>query len=235
MRLASVFLCCMLCMGSVASAVDLPELRFDIGPKESPVARGFTKLGSDEAFSDECGYGWESSEQSAFDVVKPAEDPAWHSFGGQVIPGEIIMFNEHTPVTRDGVRSKDDIVFRAKVPNGIYRVALTLGYLEEPICSMQVYINDKLVAKDVDAKHFARRGNADQQYGYPKNLRSKVKVKNGEIRIRIHGDDSGFMQRFKDQEKEPVPGSFLTMSPPRETHLLARKKKRNDISLWGNL
>lgn len=186
-----------------------PTYRFDLGSDQSPVAAGYVRVTAGAAYSPERKFGWESRDQTAFDVTRPAEDPNWRGPGGQEIPRDFLIFKEHNDLVRDGVSSATDLRFRVDLPNGEYRVVLTLGRLEEPSCSMQVFLNDEQVATDFDAKHWRSRRRPDAQYGFPRELRRMVTVKDGVLRIRIHGDDSGFRRRFEEEARKPAPGSYL--------------------------
>src|SRR5262245_61821461 len=94
--------------------------RFDMGSEPSPVAPGRLRITPDTYHSPERHYGWESRDQTAFDVPRPAVNPAWKQPAGQVIPEEFIVYKEHTDVTRDGVSSRKDLQFRVDLPNGDY-------------------------------------------------------------------------------------------------------------------
>src|SRR5437867_4429076 len=105
--------CLVLVMGSFcnAGAASLPTYRFDMGGETSPVASGFLRVTPALQYSKR-GYGWESTEQTAFDVSRPAEDPAWHQPAGQRVDQAFLIFKEHNDVTRDGVTSRSDLAFR---------------------------------------------------------------------------------------------------------------------------
>jgi hypothetical protein len=215
-------------LGSWAHAAGLPTLRFDMGTDRSPVARGFIRITSQSMFNPSQGYGWESTGQTDFDVPRPPENPNWRAPASQVIPEDYVRYKEHNDVTRDGVRSTGDLVFRANVPNGEYRVAVTLGNLEKPLGSMEVCINDRQVAADVNARHFVQRGRPDFQYGFPKKVRRTVTVTDGVLRIRVHGDDSRFRKRFEEEHQKPAPASYLTGGLRED-----RKPPKPDLSRWG--
>jgi hypothetical protein len=201
---------------------------FDMGTESSPVADGYIRITPESQFSAQKGYGWKSIGQAGFDVERPAKDPAWDGPSAQLIPREFVIYKEHDDLTRDGVRSRDDLIFQVNLPNGRYRVAVTLGNLVQPICSQQVYINDELVAVDIDAKHFAQRGEPDNQYGFPRKVRAVAAVKDRSVRIRIHGDDSKFRARFLKEFEKPIPTSYLTGAPFR-----MRKPEHPDLGAWG--
>jgi len=201
---------------------------FDMGSEQSPVAPGYVRITPASVFSDSTGYGWIKPPEKAVDVEKPKWDKSWDGPGGQVIPRDIIIYKEHNDLTRDAVAGKSDLVFEIRVPNGEYRVAVTIGDLQRPICSEQIYINDTLVARDVDANHWVRRGAADEQYGFPRKVRATAKVVDGRLRVRVAGDDSGFRERFLKEFDKPIPISYLANRPGR-----TQKPKEPDLSAWG--
>lgn len=214
----------------VAPGAEDPALRLDLGPGKSAVADGHVRLTAGEAYSAERGYGWESSLQNAFDVVRPPSNPDWLEPSGQLVPGDYVAHKEHNALTRDGIASTDDLVLRADLPDGIYRVTLVLGRLDRPACSMQVEFNGTPVASDVHARHFARRGVPDLLYGFPRVVRRNVEVRGGFLRIRVRGDDSEFRERFLREFERPAPVSYLVGVPTRN-----RKPTSPELDAWGRL
>ena len=230
---------------SAPAAGPLPTYRFDLGSSTSPVASGFTRVTPDAAYLAGSSYGWESRGQTSYDVEKPPDNPEWRQPAGQLIPEDLIIHKEHTDVTRDGVSSREDLQFRVDLPNGVYRVALTLGRLDRPVCSMQVFINGEEVARDFDARHWRSRARPDAQYGFPRRLRRTVTVRDGVLRLRVHGDDSGFRRRFDQEYDKPQPGSYLEGTYIGGVYRVGRsfgmdvfeggvKPKRGDLSKWGS-
>ena len=214
----------------VAPAAEDPVLRLDLGPSRSAVADGHVRLTAGEAYSADRGYGWESPIQDAFDVVRPPSNPAWLGPSGQLVPGDYVAHKEHNDLTRDGITSTDDLVLRADLPDGVYRVTLVLGRLDRPSCSMQIDFNDTPVASDVHARHFAVRGVPDFLYGFPRVVRRNVEVRGGSLRIRVRGDDSGFRERFLREFERPAPASYLVGIPTRN-----RKPVSPELDAWGRL
>ena len=207
-----------------------PVLRLDLGPGQSVVAEGHVRLTAGESYSADRGYGWASSFQDAFDVARPPSNPDWLGPSGQLVPGDYVAHKEHNTLTRDGVASADDLVFRADLPDGIYRVTLVLGRLDRPACSMHVEFNGTTVASDVHARHFSRRGVPDFLYGFPRVVRRNVEVRGGFLRIRVRGDDSGFRERFLREFQRPAPVSYLVGVPTRN-----RKPASSELDDWGRL
>ena len=214
----------------VVPGAEDPVLRLDLGPSESAVADGHVRLSAGDAYSADRGYGWESSLQDAFDVVRPPSNPDWLGPSGQLVPGDYVARKEHNDLTRDGIASTDDLVFRADLPDGVYRVTLVLGRLDRPACSMQVEFNGTPVASDVHARHLAVRGVPDFLYGFPRVVRRNVEVRGGFLRIRVRGDDSGFREGFLREFERPAPVSYLVGVPTRN-----RKPRSPELEAWGRL
>src|SRR5688572_28246234 len=141
-----------------------PVLRFDMGTEKSPVAAGFVRVTPGAKYQPERRYGWEGVTGAAYDVARPAENSAWHQPSAQLIPRDIVVFNEHNDLTRDGVGGEGDLVFRVDVPNGLYRVALSIGDLRRPVNSVEIYLNGTRFARNVSARQFAGLGAADYQH-----------------------------------------------------------------------
>lgn len=228
------------------AASALPAYRFDMGSESSPVADGYVRVAPGTHYAADRKYGWESREQTAFDVPRPPENPAWKQPANQDVPNDYVIYKEHNDVTRDGVASRSDLEFRVDLPNGIYRVALTLGRLDKPICSLEVLLNGDKVATDFDCKHWQARRRPDLQYGFPRNLRRTVTVKDGVLRVRVHGNDSAFRKRFDLAYDKPPPGSYLLgtyfggVYRPGQTlglegFVSKKKPPRSDVSKWGAL
>ena len=205
-------------------------LRLDLGPDGSPVEDGFTGLDPDRGYSPDLGYGWESVGHIGFDIPRPSRNPAWQGPAGQLVPQDYLVLKEHTSATRDGISSAADLVLRIDLPDGEYQVRLVLGRLDSPRCSMHVSFNGEVVAEDVHARHFARRGVPDFLHGFPRVLRRSVRVEDGFLRIRIRGDDSRFRKRFLEEYERPDPISYLTDTPTRN-----RKPPEADPDGWGRI
>ena len=205
-----------------------PVLRLDLGPRESAVEDGYVRLGPGEAYSADRGYGWESSHQGAFDVKRPPRNPAWLGPSGQLVANDYLVHKEHNALTRDGIASTEDLVLRADLPDGVYRVGLVFGRLDRPTCSMQVEFNGTPVASNVHARHFAVRGVPDFLYGFPRVIRRNVEVRGGVLRIRVRGDDAVFRESFVREFDRPAPVSYLAGIPTRN-----RKPASPELDAWG--
>ncbi len=223
---------CILSASVISAAADSvrPVVRLDLGPAGSAVEEGFERLPASLSYRAERGYGWASEGQVEFDVPRPDVNPEWLGPAGQLVPQDYVAYKEYSALTRDGVASSEDLRLRIDLPDGRYSVRLVLGRLDRAVCSMQVSLNGERVATDVNARHFARRGLPDMLYGFPRRIRRDVDVRDGVLEIRIHGDDSGFHQRFLREFQRPAPVSYLAGVPTRNG-----KPPRPDPSAWGRV
>ena len=203
-------------------------VRLDLGPRRSPVEAGFRGLSADHRYSSEPGFGWETANQSDFDVPGALPNPEWLGSSGQLIPEHYVVHKEHTNLTRDGTASTERLGPRIDVPDGKYLVRPVLGRLDRAACSMQVSLNGRVVASDVHARHFARRGAPDHLFGFPRVIRLPAEVHGGMLRIEIHGDDSAFRERFFREFNRPPPASYFVDVPTR-----SRNPVRPDLGAWG--
>ncbi len=215
-----------LCLGTASGAETTVRLDLGAGPTES----GFEGLEANDLYSPGRGYGWVSPSQQGFDVARPPESEAWKGPSNQAIAEDYLVYKEHNNLTRDGIASTNDLDLRVDLADGRYRIKLTFGRLDRAVCSMQLSLNGEVVAQDVDAKHFVRRGAPDHLYGFPRVVRRTVDVSKGSLSIRVHGDDSGFRQRFAEEFQRPPPVSYLAGVPTRN-----RKPANADLSAWGEI
>jgi hypothetical protein len=79
---------------------------------------------------------------------RPMRNPKLRGSFGQWLLEEAYD-NQRNPLNRDGVVSRQDIGFRLDVPDGRYRVAVTMGSLSQPIGSIDLSMNDRLVAEQL--------------------------------------------------------------------------------------
>ena len=96
----------MLCLWSFCAAAEQILWKFDAGDDKQAPEAGWIRLGRRTAYNDKAGYGW----------VREWGIP-W-------------LYDKDSGPARDGLnasRTGIDGVFKCKVPNGIYRVTVTLG------------------------------------------------------------------------------------------------------------
>ncbi|MHB9029228.1 MAG: hypothetical protein ACYC9O_10690, partial [Candidatus Latescibacterota bacterium] len=113
---------------SAAGAQDF-LFRFDMGAPDSPLRDGFTRVTVNDLYTPEKGWGWAERPAGDFDRPGSRFNEEWYrKFWGPQITGKEPYFGEPVDdLWRDGIADKRDMVFRAKVPNGVYNVFVTLG------------------------------------------------------------------------------------------------------------
>lgn len=119
-----------------AGAGPLPgEFRFDMGLPNSPVKQGWIQVTAAALFDASRGYGWEVPPQRGFD-----ESQTFH------------MTHERIPIddmTRDGVESKEDVVFKVAAAPGDYFVRLSTGQIYARRRYMSAWANETPVYDNV--------------------------------------------------------------------------------------
>ncbi len=182
-------------LGSFASAAQ-QVWKFDCGPADSPVMDGYGALSGDQTYDQAAGFGWEGVPPSAKVFVAPSGVPGGR--GGDW--GSDYMRESTTDLTRDAVVSAQDLVFRADVPDGTYRVVLTIGDLSQAIGSMDVRINGALVGDQVAAW---RPGGYRMLHRTPAGwwayVRSTVQVSDGVIRIALTKNQTHYDNEMAEQ------------------------------------
>jgi len=164
------------------------DIKFDFGTQKSPVANGYKSVTGTDLYSPKSGYGWETSEQRGFvsKSPKPLQQRPSMTLRGPEIFRENV--NDHLV---DGVSSQDDMVFRIDVPDGEYRVAVTVGDLQKGLGSLWINCNGKLVARDLMPIHYAGRF-MPNHLGFYKTVRFTARAKDETLRIKFFGDDSKY-------------------------------------------
>ncbi len=201
-RLSSWFVFSFVLMASAASHA--APMAFDMGTAASPVAAGFVRVTAESAYTPESQYGWLAGMRTHFDTSRPAADIAFTA------PPATLVYDEAVnDLNRDGVWSDGDLGFRVDLPNGKYRVNLTLGHLGKILGSIDVAANRELVARNVVVRHFRWRGEQHHGYGWHKPIRFTTEVKDGQLTIRLHGDDTEYQRLLAIERAKPRPESFL--------------------------
>ncbi|MEO1997175.1 MAG: hypothetical protein ABGZ17_18050, partial [Planctomycetaceae bacterium] len=93
---------------SIAHADDVPVL-FDMGTSHSPVADSSVRITGDTAYRSDAGYGWVSSQRTAFDRDQPLAEM---KHGGNPMRPDLLYHRHATPLNRDGVSSQQDLRLR---------------------------------------------------------------------------------------------------------------------------
>jgi len=164
-------------------------LRLDCGPPGSPVMDGCERLTGNDIYGRGRGFGWEG--------VVPRDVP--YGYGGYL--GENV-----NDLSRDGVMSSDELVFRADVPDGTYRVAVVVGDLTRALGSIDVWMNGKLVAERVTPwGPGSYRGLMKTPGGSLRYVRATVPVTDGTVRIRLTKNQSYYDQQLEEQRAEENP------------------------------
>ncbi|MHC4166472.1 MAG: hypothetical protein ACYSWQ_05905 [Planctomycetota bacterium] len=131
-----------------ASKADNRVWRFDCGTPKSPVMQGYQRLSAGESYSATRGYGWQGGSTRHLEFKRPVRNPKLRGSFGQLLLEEAYD-NHRNPLNRDGVVSRQDLGFRLDLPNGTYRVAVTMGSLFQTIGSIDLSMNDRLVAEQL--------------------------------------------------------------------------------------
>ena len=172
-------------------AVD--RYRLDFGPAGSPVAEGYIGLDASAAYSADRGVGWSGGAPRDYTAPAPAARRTywWHA--------DPVYFHEQitNDFRQDGVQSSGPFSLKVDLPRGKYRVNLTLGHLNEPRYSVDIYANGRLVRKKVDARLWLFRGLLHKASGYYKRVRFTVDVADAGLVLNFTGDDAEFQRLMK--------------------------------------
>ncbi len=124
--------------------------RFDCGPAGSELKDGYIALTAAETYDASRGYGWIGGSLESVELGLPGPGKKGGRGGGGSWMADFAM--EHrTALTRDAVVSQEDLQFRVDVPDGVYRVTLTLGDFSQAGGSMDIEINGEVAEKRVAA------------------------------------------------------------------------------------
>jgi len=191
-----------LCFASASAAAD--ALRLDCGSPDSPVMKGYERLTGADVFDDAKGYGWESGKANSvvFGDVEP--------IAGRPATWEQAYVDENrNDLNRDAVVSDSDLVFRADVPAGKYRVTLLIGDLTQAIGSISVHINGKLVEDRVAAwTPGVYRQMHTTPIGWWAYVRHTVDTPEGVVRIALGKDQSYYDEQMAEHSTWENPTSI---------------------------
>ena len=184
----------------VCSQTQAPLLRFDMGGTNSSVASEYVKVTEKTAYSPKRSFGWEST------AVRSQE---WNDLP-EIRQFELydFMIAQFNDLNRDAVVSRDDLVFRADVPNGIYRVTVFIGDMTQAIGSIDLMINGERIAKNLAAWSPGSRGPGNHRrlmmepYGWWNAIHTTVAVRDGFVRIRLSKDQQYYDEMFARQARE---------------------------------
>jgi len=191
---------------------------FDFGPENSPVAEGYQRAGALDSYSKTTGYGWVGQAPEDFVSPKPEinRPKYWH------LDPAFFYDSFVTPLRYDGVEYEGALAFRFDLPPGRYRVAATVGNLDEPRYSIDIYANGELMRKRVDARHWlsSERGLYHNCPGYYRRVRFSVEVGDDGLLLDFKGDDAEFKRLMADELAHPEnwPKSQAKGSPLPKKH-----------------
>jgi len=193
----------------LSGQVSAPIL-LDMGTEKSPVQSGYVRVTARDMYSAGKGYGFLEEGPQSFVLQAPRSD-----FRYQMPVTE--HFKTHGTALRiDGVRSRKDIRFRADVPNGKYRVTVSVGDLLRPMGSISLYANEQLVENNIALHHGLYRGIRDQgdparpsATGFYDRIRFTIQVDQGVILLRLAGDEAEYRRLLKIEEAKEQPAIFM--------------------------
>ena len=179
--------------------------RFDAGPAESAVMEGYRGLTGSDVYSAARGYGWRGTAPTGVVFGYPGSEEqrrragANSSRGGTNWMDEFVDENRND-LNRDGLISAADVSFRLDVPDGTYRVTLTLGDLSKEIGSIVVKINTETVEERVAAwAPGGYRSLHKTPIGWWTQVRHTVDVRDGAIEVLLTSDSSYYDEHMKEQ------------------------------------
>ena len=187
-----------------------PPILFDMGTENSPVERGYARVTAKELYNARKGYGFLEESSRSFVLQTPRSD-----FRFQMPITE--HFKTHGTALRiDGVRGKKEILFRTDVPNGKYRVTVSVGDLLRPMGSISLYANRQLIEENIALHHGLYRGIRDQgnparpsATGFYDRIRFTIEVDQGVILLRLAGDETEYKRLMKIEEGKEQPAIFM--------------------------
>ena len=186
------------------------EFRLDCGTSDSPVAKGYRKLTASDVYSNSRGYGWVSPNAKGSYVTEEGLTMEYPQLVRGAEPAHMFGFwkNNLDPIHSDSVQSVDDLVLRADVPEGRYRVRLLVGDLAKNIGSITVHLNGEKVAENVAAWSPGCWGGGNHRrilqdpWGLWMPIRRTVQSHGGRIEIRLSKDQSFYNASIRRQGVE---------------------------------
>lgn len=171
--------------------------RFDCGPAGSRVRDGYALLSDKDVFDASRGYGWIGDPPQGVEFGYPA---AQRQRGGANWVHEFLD-EYRNDLNRDGVTSSDDVAFQLALPNGAYRVSVTIGDLSKELGSIVVSMNGKKVEERVAAwAPGGYRALHKTPAGWWTDVRSTVRVTHGRLDISLTSDQSYYDEQMEEQK-----------------------------------
>jgi hypothetical protein len=151
------------------------------------------------------GYGWEQGRPAHLEFRRPVRDRRLRGSAGQLLLEEAYD-NHRNALSRDGVASHRDLGFRLDVPNGTYRVAITMGNLSRAIGSIDLVVNNSLVAEQLAVWSPGGYRLLDRTpAGWWNTFRTTVNVTDGKIQIAWKKNQQYYDQQMTEQAGEETP------------------------------
>ncbi|HID07674.1 MAG TPA: hypothetical protein EYP10_11080, partial [Armatimonadetes bacterium] len=169
------------CNATASNVKQFVVLRFDCGAANSPVKRGWIRVTHNTVYTRERGYGWLRAGSSSFDRTE-VFIPRW-------LRESIAQKPQLDDMLRDGVFDKQDISFRADVPDGQYWVVVSIGDEGATRRNMSVYANGITIAENVTTQ------TSWGGFSTTRTFRKRIEVNNGklELMFRHNGDGNSVL------------------------------------------
>jgi hypothetical protein len=187
-----------------------PPILFDMGTEKSPVARGYVRVTAGDMYNASRGYGFMDEPPRSFALQAPRYDLKYR------MPITEHFKNHGTALLIDGVRSRKDILCRTDIPNGEYSVTVSLGDLLQPMGSISLSANGRLIENNIALHHGLYRGIRDQgdparpsATGFYDRIRFTIQVGQGTILIRLSGDETEYKRLMRIEERKEQPAIFM--------------------------
>jgi len=188
--------------------------RFDCGMPKSPVMQGYQRLSAGEAYSAARGYGWQGGDPRHLEFKRPVRKPRLRGSFGQLLL-EHAYDNHRNPLNRDAVVSRRDIGFRLDLPNGTYRVGVTMGSLFQAIGSIDLSMNGRLVAEQLAVWAPGGYRMLDlTPAGWWTTFRATVEITDGVLRIGWKKNQQHYDTQMAEQTKWETPYAQWYHSTP---------------------
>lgn len=179
--------CIAMTITTAVFAEDQWTYRFDMGTPLSSVKDDYIQITRKDTYTKETGYGWKDVAYKSFDSGRSRAKAEWYQkfWGEQVVGSDMWLGEPVEDPWRDGISDKNDMVFMADVPNGIYNVYAWIGDEYFTRLDMNIAAEDSVVCEDIRTWIF---------WGaYPAHRRVmfRTEVTDGRLDIRFfnHGKD----------------------------------------------
>jgi len=188
------------------------DLLFDMGPQNSPVASWAIPVYRSSLFAENDEYGWLEAPQTGFNDESGLPPKADASYPLHLAPPGKALY-------RDGFEDIRPIRFQAKIKPGKYLVTVFLGRYQRPRHDLEVKINGRLVAENVDAwgQVWGSQG------GTPvKSVKVPVHTEDGYIRLEVNHQPSKPDSWKEYTNREPEGGRLWYLGQNKTTILGVR-------------